>query len=160
MLTNYTNMTKSEIAREYFKNSFNCSQSVLCAFAPESGISEEASMKIACAFGAGIARQQLTCGAVTGALMVLGLKFGKGLNDNDSKKLFTYEKSLALMNEFKKKHKSVACRDLLDGLDMISDIDKIKSLNLFEKKCSMYVNDAVLITEELLKDSVADSQKK
>jgi C_GCAxxG_C_C family probable redox protein len=85
-------MTRTEIALDFFKNNFNCSQSVLCAFAPDLGISRESSMKIASAFGAGIGRRQLTCGAVTGALMALSLKYGKGLVDDDSKKKQVYEK--------------------------------------------------------------------
>jgi C_GCAxxG_C_C family probable redox protein len=144
-------MTKAEIANDYFKNNFNCSQSVLSAFAPELGISDDTSMKIASAFGAGIARRQLTCGAVTGAVMAISLKFGKGINDEDSKKVFTYEKSIALMNEFTQKHGSVCCRELLNGLDMVKDAEKIKELNLFRTRCVTYVSDAVEITEELLK---------
>lgn len=145
-------MTKSDVAIDYFKNGFNCSQSVLCAFAPELGISKENSMKIACAFGAGIGRQQLTCGAVTGAIMALSLKFGKGLNDEDSKKQFTYSKTVALMNEFQAINGSVSCKDLLNGLDMTLDIEKIKELRLFEVKCANYVRNAVEITEELLEE--------
>lgn len=144
-------MTKAEIAKEYFKNNFNCSQSVLSAFAPELGLTADTCMKIASAFGAGIARQQLTCGAVTGAVMAISLKFGKGINDDDSKKVFAYEKSAALMNTFAKKHGSVCCRELLDGLDMVKDAEKIKELDLFRTRCVTYVSDAVEITEELLK---------
>lgn len=145
-------MTKSDVAIQYFKNGFNCSQSVLCAFAPELGISKENSMKIASAFGGGIGRQQLTCGAVTGAIMALSLKFGKGLNDEDSKKQFTYNKTVALMNQFIALNGSVSCKELLNGLDMNHDIDKIKELHLFEVKCECYVRNAVELTEELLKE--------
>lgn len=143
-------MTKAEIARNYFANSFNCSQSVLCAFAPDLGITEDTSMRIACGFGGGMGRKQMTCGAVTGAIMALSLKFGKGLNDEDAKKLHTYEKTVALMNEFKKRHNSVTCRDLLEGLDMIDDVAKIKERRLFETKCVTYIKDAVEITEGLM----------
>lgn len=143
-------MTRTEIARDFFKNNFNCSQSVLCAFAPELGISKESSMKIASAFGAGIARQQLTCGAVTGALMALSLKYGKGLLDDDSRKKQTYEKAAEFMDEFKKRNGSITCRDLLDGLDMTSDHEKIEAHRLFETKCTGYVKDAVEITERIM----------
>ena len=145
-------MTKSEIAVSYFKNSFNCSQSVFTALAPQLGVSEENSMKIACAFGGGIARNQLTCGAVTGALMAIGLKYGKGLNDDDSKKALTYQKSNLFLEKFKQKHKSISCRELLDNLDMVKDSDKIKSLNLFQVKCPLFVKDAVEFTEEIINE--------
>ena len=75
-------MKKSEKAVEYFRNKFNCSQSVLTVFSNEYGLSENDCLKMACAFGGGMGRQQQTCGAVTGALMALGLKYGKGINDH------------------------------------------------------------------------------
>jgi C_GCAxxG_C_C family probable redox protein len=146
-------MTKSEIAANYFKNSFNCSQAVFTALAPQLGISEENSLKIACAFGGGIARNQLICGAVTGALMAIGLKYGKGLNDDDSRKGLTYQKSNLLFEKFKQKHKSISCRELLDGLDMEKDKEKIKSLNLFNTKCPLYVKDATAIAEAIINDT-------
>jgi C_GCAxxG_C_C family probable redox protein len=70
-------MTKKELAIHYFTHHFNCSQSVFTAFAPDFGISADESLKIACAFGGGMGRRQLTCCAVTGALMALGLKYAK-----------------------------------------------------------------------------------
>ncbi len=145
-------MTRSETAQQYFKSGFNCSQSVLGVFAHDLGISKDSCLKIACGFGGGIARQQHICGAVTGAVMALGLKFGKGSNDDDAKKLFTYEKTQVLLEEFRQKHKSVNCRELLQGLDMIKDSEKIKELGLFQSLCPGYVKDAVEITEKLLKD--------
>lgn len=145
-------MIRTELARQYFRNSFNCSQSVLCVFAHDLGISRDSAMKLASAFGAGIARQQLTCGAVTGAIMALSLKFGKGLRDDDSRKTHAYSKALELMEEFKKRNKSITCLELLDGLDMIADIDKINELGYFKTRCVDYVMDAVEITEELLRE--------
>jgi C_GCAxxG_C_C family probable redox protein len=145
-------MNKSEVAAGYFKNNFNCSQSVFTAFGPEYGISENNCLKIACAFGAGIARQQYTCGAVTGALMAIGLKFGKGIQDDNSKKMETYQKSLMFLSEFKKRHGSVLCKELLNGLDMNNpdDAKKIEDLRLFQTACLGYVKDAVEITESLI----------
>ena len=80
-------MDHSEKALNLFDNKFNCAQSVLTAFAEELGLTEDESLRVACAFGGGMGRQQLTCGAVTGAAMALGLKFGKGKNDERWKKI-------------------------------------------------------------------------
>lgn len=145
-------MTKAEAARQYFSSGFNCSQSVFAVFAPELGLSIDQSLKLASAFGAGIGRRQLSCGAVTGAVMAISLKFGKGLNDEESKKTFTYDKTVAFMEEFAKKHKSINCRELLDGLDMNSEIEKIRELGYFQNRCPLYVSDAVEIAEKLLND--------
>jgi C_GCAxxG_C_C family probable redox protein len=146
-------MKKSEKALDYFRNKFNCSQSVLTVFSSNFGLSENESLKLACAFGGGMGRQQLTCGAVTGALMAIGLKYGKGINDTEEKKQLTYSKTREFFEEFIKIHGSTNCRELLDGLDMTDpeDHNQIMERNLFEVKCEKYVADAVIITEKLIK---------
>lgn len=145
-------MSKTNTSLELFSDNYNCSQSVLTAFAPELGLSENQSLKLACAFGAGMGRQQLTCGAVTGALMALGLKFGKGLNEDNSKKAETYAKTVEFMNEFKKRNGSINCKELLQGLNMNDPADYriIDEKNLFETSCVKYVQDATEIVEKLI----------
>jgi C_GCAxxG_C_C family probable redox protein len=145
-------MTRDEKAVDYFRNKFNCSQSVLTVFGTEFGLSENDCLKISCAFGGGMGRQQNTCGAVTGALMVLGLKHGKAKGDPEEKKSFTYSKVRELFAEFMKIHGSAVCLDLLDGLDMNDPEDsrKIRELKLFDVQCEKYVADAVKITEKLI----------
>jgi C_GCAxxG_C_C family probable redox protein len=146
-------MKKEEKAVEYFRNKFNCSQSVFAVFGPEYGIPENDCLKISCAFGGGMGRQQHTCGAVTGALLAIGLKYGKGIDDPEEMKQLTYLKTREFFNEFKKIHGSTNCRDLLDGLDMTDPEDhkKIMERKLFDIKCEKYVADAVSITKKLLK---------
>jgi C_GCAxxG_C_C family probable redox protein len=146
-------MKKSEKAVDYFRSKFNCSQAVLTVFGPEYGLSENDSLKIACAFGGGMGRQQHTCGAVTGALMVLGLKYGKALSDPEEKKQLTYSKTREFFDEFNKLNGTTNCRELLDNLDMTDPEDhkKIMELKLFDINCEKYVSDAVIITEKLLK---------
>lgn len=75
-------MSKKEKALNYFSQKFNCSQAVLSTFAEELGISEELALKIGTEFGGGARRGEL-CGAVSGALMVLGLKYGHFHKGND-----------------------------------------------------------------------------
>jgi C_GCAxxG_C_C family probable redox protein len=145
-------MTKEEKALNYFRNKFNCSQSVMTVFGNDFGLSENDSLKISCAFGGGMGRQQHTCGALTGALMVLGLKYGKALNDPEEKKSFTYSKARELFTEFKSLHGSTDCRDLLNGFDMnnADDYKKIKDQKLFDIQCEKYVADAVKIVEKIV----------
>jgi C_GCAxxG_C_C family probable redox protein len=140
-------MDKQQIAVKYFRDKFNCSQSVIATFGPEYGLSEDKCLKIGTAFGGGMGRQQHICGAITGALMVLGLKYGKGLNDNEEKKWNTYLKTKEFFDEFRKINGSVNCLDLLDGLDMNcqDDYKKIKDQNLFSVRCEKYVSDAISI---------------
>ncbi len=69
-------MNQSERAIAYFKEGFNCSQAVFAAFAPQSGLEREMALRIAGTFGGGMGRLGEVCGAVTGALMALGLQYG------------------------------------------------------------------------------------
>lgn len=145
-------MKKSEKAILYFNNSFNCAQSVFTSFGPELGLSEDECMKISTAFGAGMGKQQHVCGAVSGALMVLGLKFGKALNDSETKKENTYNKAREFLQNFESRNGSIQCKQLLQGLDMNNDKDlkKINKLGLFENKCESYIKIAVEILNELI----------
>jgi C_GCAxxG_C_C family probable redox protein len=144
-------MNKQEKARKLHHQKFNCSQSVLATFGNEYGVSEDICLRISCAFGGGMGRQQDTCGAVTGALMVLGLKYGKSMNYTEEKKPDTYIKTREFFRMFKKLHGSTNCRELLGGLDLNDpeDYKKIIDGNLFEAKCGKYITDAVAIVEEL-----------
>ena len=76
-------MLKEMIAINYFRNGFNCAQSVLASYKDKININEDDLLKISCAFGAGMGRMQETCGAVSGAYMVLGLKYGKYKKDDN-----------------------------------------------------------------------------
>ena len=145
-------MDHSEKALTYFDNKFNCAQSVLASFAPELETSEDELLRVACAFGGGMGRQQFTCGAVTGSAMVLGLKFGKGIADSDDKKQETYEKTVELFEEFAKLNGSTNCRELLKGLDMRNEkeLSEINAQELFHTHCRKYVSDAVKLTEQII----------
>ena len=151
VIINIQEMKKEEKAVEYFKNKFNCSQSVFTVFGTEQGLDENTCLKASCAFGGGMGRQQLTCGAVTGALMAIGVKHGKGLNDPEEKKQETYALTRKFFEEFTKINGSANCFELLDGLNMNDPDDhkKITDQNLFVVKCEKYVADAVRIVENL-----------
>jgi C_GCAxxG_C_C family probable redox protein len=145
-------MTRTEKATLYFANTFNCSQAVFASFGQEYGLSESQCLKIGCAFGGGMARQQSTCGAVSGALMALGLAFGRGIDDQYSKTGIAYEKTEELFEEFKKRNGSITCKELLQGLNMNDpeDMKKIQQQELFKTVCVKYVQNAVEITEKLI----------
>ena len=148
-------MDRAEKALLYFDNKFNCAQSVLTAFTDESGLSEDDSLRVSCAFGGGMGRQQHTCGAVTGAAMALGMRFGKGKNDEEEKKQQTYNLTVELFDEFTKLNGSTNCRELLNNLNMRDDkdLELINEQNLFHTNCRKYVADAVRIAENIIAKS-------
>jgi C_GCAxxG_C_C family probable redox protein len=144
-------MEKQDKALDYFRNKFNCSQAVFTVFGTEYGLSEDDSLRIGCSFGGGMGRQQYTCGAVTGALMALGLKYGKALNDSEEKKQETYSKTREFFRRFTELDGSVNCKVLLEGLDMNDPEDHkiIMERKLFDINCEKYVVDAVNIVETI-----------
>ena len=141
---------KSEKALTYFENGFNCSQSVFAAFATNYGMSEELALKVATQFGGG-ARKGEMCGAVTGALMVLGLEFGHYHIGALEEKANAYSKAEEFMNRFIEMQGTVVCRDLL-GYDVskAEDMAKIKELDLFKTTCPKMIQCAVEIVEQML----------
>ena len=145
-------MDKTARSLEYFRNKFNCSQSVFTVFGASQGLDENTCLKLSCAFGGGMGRCQHTCGAVTGALMVIGLKYGRAMGDPEVKKDETYAKTREFFDEFKKMNGSIVCRDLLKGLDMNDPEDhkKIKELGLFDTLCEKYIADSIRIVEKMV----------
>ena len=125
-----------ETALSRFAEGFNCSQAVLSAYAE--GMDEETALKIASGFGGGMGRMAETCGAVTGAMMVLGLKFGAVSPDREAKER-GYAKVKEFADRFKARNGSLVCRDLL-GCDISTpeghQIAKEKSL--FTTVCPKY----------------------
>ncbi|MBQ8435271.1 MAG: C_GCAxxG_C_C family protein [Oscillospiraceae bacterium] len=142
-------MTKSKLAAEYFSQGFNCSQSVLAVFAEKYGLCKDSALKIGCGFGGGM-RNAEVCGAVTGAIMVIGLKYGHIIgNDNDSKSL-CYLKTTEFTTAFKNMNKSIICRDLL-GYDISNpdEMNKAAEKNLFSTTCVEMICNAVELLEGL-----------
>ena len=149
-------MEKQEAAVSCFKTGFNCSQAVFSVFAPDFGVDPETAYRVACAFGGGMGGSGETCGAVTGALMVLGLKYGMTDFRNQQAKEETYAVALRFLQEFASRHKFTRCRDLL-GRDISTPEvrARAKADGLFETLCPGFVRDAVQIVETLLGPSLA-----
>ena len=145
-------MNHVDKAQKYFSNNFNCSQAVFTTFATEMGIDEEIALKIATQFGGG-ARKGEMCGAVSGALMVLGLKYGHCHAQNVEEKANAYRIAENFMNRFIEKNRTVVCRELL-GYDVSKpeDMEKIKDLNLFKTRCPEMIRCATEIVEEIIRE--------
>lgn len=143
---------KSAEAVEVFSKKYNCAQSVLSVFSKDLNINKSDCFRIATPFGSGVAYRQEMCGAVTGALMAIGLKYGMDENGSTDQKSYTYDLTTHFISEFKKNHGSICCKDLLDGIDMSTPegYAKVSELNLFRTHCSEYVRSAVLISEKIL----------
>jgi C_GCAxxG_C_C family probable redox protein len=133
-----------------FSEGFSCSQAVFSAFSKELGIDGADALKIASAFGGGMASMGMTCGAVTGALMVIGTKYGRVRAEDTAAKEKTYELAREFMRRFGERHGSIVCRDLLDAdISTPKGKQRASESGLFSTLCPRLVADAVTILEEI-----------
>lgn len=145
-------MKSSEMAAALFQEGFSCSQSVFTAFAVQYGLDRETALKIGGAFGGGMGRMGDTCGAVTGALMALGLKHAPVRPEDKDIKEQTYALARELAAQFKVRNDGyVMCRDLLGcPIDTPERLQAARDRKLFETLCPKFVRDAAEIAEQLV----------
>ncbi len=143
--------TKGEDAATLFRDGWSCSQAVVCAFAKDFGIDENVALKLSCGLGGGMGHTGNTCGAVSGALMVIGMKYGRTALDDLASKEKTYEMAQLFMKEFRRRNHSINCTELLTY--DLSDPEKLKAAReagVFKTICPRLVRDAGDILETLL----------
>jgi C_GCAxxG_C_C family probable redox protein len=144
-------MTKADIARSCFGQGFSCSQAVFSAYAADYGMDQEAALRVAAAFGGGLARTGGPCGALSGALMVIGLQHGMVSVDAPQAKEHTYRVAQEFVERFRAANGAVDCRDLL-GHDMSTPEGRqaIKEGRLTKAICPELVQSATEILDEML----------
>lgn len=106
-------MDRVEKAVELFKSGFNCSQSVVAAYADMYGYTEEQALRMSAAYGGGIGRMRMTCGAACGLFMLAGLEKGAVEGKDREGKGACYALVQELADEFKKRNHSLICAELL-----------------------------------------------
>ena len=142
---------KKESAEALFNGGFNCAQAVCAPYAGDFGIEQPDALRMAGGFGGGIGRTGGTCGAVTGALMVLGMKYGATTGDPAAKERM-YLIAQDFMKRFEAPHGSLRCRDLV-GAD-ISTVEgraSMRERNTHANKCTGLIAEAVELLDEMLK---------
>jgi C_GCAxxG_C_C family probable redox protein len=143
-------MSSVNAAVDLFRNGCACSQAILGAYGPRYGLDEDRAMRVAAGFGGGM-RLGETCGAVTGALMVLGLAHCTSECRTKEDRKDANSAVTAFATEFRERHQSLLCRELL-GCD-ISTAEGLKAAqdqDLFASRCVELVRDAATILERML----------
>jgi C_GCAxxG_C_C family probable redox protein len=143
---------RSEEAVAMMVAGFNCAQSVLAVFCADLNFDKETAMKLATGFGAGMARKQEVCGALTGGIMVIGLKNGPAHAGDKEAKELVYRLTGEFMARFAAKFGSCLCRDLLPGCNLLSEGGRkfYDENKLAEKICRPCVAEAVRILEKMI----------
>ncbi len=144
-------MDQKEQAIFCFAQDFNCAQSMLSTYGPQLGLERELALRVAGAFGAGMGCLGDTCGAVTGAFMLIGLQHGKIRPEDEESKERAYQLTREFAEEFKSRHGSIMCRELLGcSLETPEQRALAKEKGLFDTLCPRFVHDAAEIVEQLL----------
>jgi C_GCAxxG_C_C family probable redox protein len=136
-------------ATELFRQGAACSQAVLAVYCEPLGLSRDQALKVAAGFAGGM-RMGETCGAVTGAIMVLGLRYaGLGCSTRRGR-TEVYARVLDFLERFRKRNGSSICRELL-GCDISTPegMKQAQEKNLFETACVKLVQDAAEILDEM-----------
>jgi C_GCAxxG_C_C family probable redox protein len=141
---------KQDESVDTFRAGFNCAQAVLKPFAEAYGLDGKTSHRIASVFGGGMARMQETCGAVTGAFMAIGLKYGFTTSSDQEQKKLVAQKGKKFADLFRKEFGALACRELL-GCDFNTAEGNKKHVeeNQRELICTNLVKRAAEIVESL-----------
>ncbi len=143
-------MERKEEALSCFGKGFSCCQSVLWAYARDFGLSDETALKLAGTFGGGIAGSGETCGAVTGGLMVIGLRHGMTDPQDRQAKERSRELGRSFMERFATLFGSTKCRDLLGCEPGTKEgAERALALGLFKTLCPEFVGRAVELLEEM-----------
>lgn len=148
-------MSRVEQAKEYFRQGFNCSQSVALAFADVVNVEEKELSKLALPFGGGMGRLRLTCGAISGMAAIAGLLLSGEENTPENKKN-VYAIIQTLCAKFQERNGSLICADLLSESGVTVEkggVAEPRTEQYYKKRpCVDLVGDATEILEDYLKE--------
>ncbi len=143
--------TRLEAATAKFCEGYNCAQSVLYAHCDALHFERDTALRLACGFGAGMGRREEVCGAISGGILVLGLRHGRGEGNDRAATEATYAKTRALMERFRQRHGSYICRELLRGCDLMTaeGQDFYAQNDLRNQVCIPCIQSVIAILDEL-----------
>lgn len=151
-------MTRTEAAVARFREGLHCSEAVMEAWAPNLGVDARFARTISLplAGGSGVGGE---CGAVAGAFLVLGLKFGAGGPENNETFMTVMTKVRELADGFKRRHGALNCCDLL-GLDVFTEQGHKEFLakGMRQTHCARYIEDVMNLLEQMVGSSSSNAR--
>jgi C_GCAxxG_C_C family probable redox protein len=143
-------MTNADKATTIFKEGFSCSMAVLGAYCEQFGLDKNLAYKVSSGFGGGMHLDQ-TCGAVTGAFMVIGLKFGRTRADDVEAKMKVTKLTNEFAKKFRSRHGEITCTALIGcNISTPAGFEEAKKKDAFKQLCPKYVISAAEILDEML----------
>jgi C_GCAxxG_C_C family probable redox protein len=146
----YSVPDKGQLAVDKFVEGYNCAQSVVFAFHDECGLGEDEALRISGGFGGGMGRKQEVCGAVTGGIMILGLRRERAVRGSPVTEDL-HRATREFMEGFAARHGSYLCRDLLSGHDLSTaeGYRRVMEAGLFAKVCKECVRSAAELLQNM-----------
>ncbi len=143
-------MTKTDLAIIKMSEGYNCAQSIVAAFAGDVGLDMSTAIKMAGVFGGGLAHHGHVCGAVSGALMIIGMKYN-GIEAEYASREPGFAFGADFIEAFKSRHQTIDCRQLI-GCDLSTPegLKHFKDSGIFQNVCPRWVKEAADILETLL----------
>ncbi|MGQ9576770.1 MAG: C-GCAxxG-C-C family protein [Thermoguttaceae bacterium] len=144
-------MSRPQEAVRLFAEGYNCAQAILGTYGQQYGLDRQTALKLAAGFGGGMGRMAETCGAVSAAFMVLGLRYGSSAAEATEAKQTLYGLVRQFAARFRQRRGSILCRELL-GCDLSSPegLQRARQEGLFARVCSGLVQEAAELLEGLL----------
>ena len=134
-----------------FKSGFSCSQAICTTYFQSYGVDRVTARKVSCGFGAGIARSGNICGAVSGAIMVIGLQYGMAKSGDLNAKEKTYQAVTEFLREFTQRNGATDCTRLIGyNLADPSQLEMAKEKKVVMTRCPKFVKDAAEILDGIL----------
>ena len=141
---------KKEMIAEQFKKGFDCSQVVLEHYVEELGITQGTANRIAAGFGGGMGIGE-TCGAVIGAMLALGMKYGHSEEAHMEQKEIMNAKRQEFLEAFIEKYSTCSCKGLLKyDISKPEELKKILEEGLLFDFCPQVVEDTINILNEII----------
>ncbi len=141
--------TDESIAR--FHDGFNCAQALLTTFGPRFGLDPAVAMRVAVGFGGGMGRQGHTCGALTGAYMIIGLIKGSSQPGDRETRESVYAAVREFSARFEAEYGATSCRELLGcNLADPAEYARAREEKLFKSHCPRFVAGAARLLEQMV----------
>jgi len=140
-----------EMAESYAGKGFLCSEAVLLAISDWLGVQSDLIPKIATGFGAGVGGWGSVCGAISGGVMALGLKFGRNEPKKQDRPSYWYAKGL--LKRFETEFGHATCRELTDcDFSTEAGLKKYAEEKLWETKCRQYIGGATAMAFDIISE--------
>jgi C_GCAxxG_C_C family probable redox protein len=146
-------VSKAEQAVAAFEEGANCAQAMLSTYGPALGLDADVAMRIGAPLGGGLARLGRTCGAVTGAIILIGLLHSRARASSSNGRHSVYDVAATFVQEFEARSGSTLCRELL-GCDLATEAGRRRAdeEGLHSKVCPNLVRDAAQLFEQLARE--------